>query len=121
MDSSMVMSCIVLSLIEESDERRRSWARERRSTIRPAMHTAMGSDNPAFSKQLRTRVSGFAHAAHARRETRKAHFFMQAIFQNHAGHQRLTFAFIVNIQTGPARQLLYCRKLLVAVSYSRTE
>src|SRR3546814_2032242 len=70
MNSSMVMSCMVLSLIEESDERRRSWASERRSTIRPAMHTAMGSDNPAFSKLLRTRVSGVAHAANARRERR---------------------------------------------------
>src|SRR3546814_13284154 len=83
----LVMSCMVLSVIEESDERRRSWASERRSTIRPAMHTAMGSDNPAFSKLLRTRVSGVAHAANARRERRKANFFMQAIFQNNAGSQ----------------------------------
>src|SRR3546814_4610707 len=74
-DLSMVMSCMVLSLIEDSDERRRSWASERRSTIRPAMHAAMGSDNPAFSKLLRTRVSGVAHAASARRERRKANFF----------------------------------------------
>src|SRR3546814_15169927 len=71
MNSSMVMSCMVLSLIEDSDERRRSWASERRSTIRPAMHAAMGSDNPAFSKLLRTRVSGVAHADRARRERKR--------------------------------------------------
>src|SRR3546814_14114519 len=114
MNSSMVMSCMVLSLIEESDERRRSWASERRSTIRPAMHTAMGSDNPAFSKLLRTRVSGVAHAANARRERRKANFFMQAIFQNKAGSQCSPLDFIVNTPAGAARKSLYCRNILGA-------
>src|SRR3546814_16156648 len=107
----MVMSCMVLSLIEDSDERRRSWASERRSTIRQAMHAAMGSDNPAFSKLLRTRVSGVAHAARARRERRKANFFMPAIFQNNAGSHCSHLAIIVNTPDGTARPVPYCRTL----------